>query len=281
MAMMMRCLQSWPEATGSHALSAAFQIEAPADAPQARSPRYNSKASISMTPTLRLTRELVDKLPQRVDERGPIRVMDPAPEYYDQTAAKIISELHRPGELWIFAIGSLIWNPRCDVIARKTGLVKGWRRSFCIGPDRRFRGNPSAPGRMLSLDRGGECCGIALRMAPDDLKTSLLELLKREPPHPPEWVQVETEDETIPAIAFVVDPNGVMYQAEPPEAELAEILARAVGHIGSMADYVLNTVTHLEEAGIHDPHLWHMQALIAGRLEQLAASAADASGVVS
>ena len=36
---------------------------------------------------------------------------DPEPEYYDRIATRIISELHRPDELWIFAIGSLIWNP--------------------------------------------------------------------------------------------------------------------------------------------------------------------------
>lgn len=222
-----------------------------------------------MTRTLRLTRELVNKLPERVDERGPVRVADPEPDYYDRTVTEIMSALHRPDELWVFAIGSLIWNPRCEVVARQPGLVKGWRRSFCIGPDRRFRGSPSAPGRMLSLDRGGECWGVALRMAPANLEASLRDLLTKEPPIPPEWVQVETDDGAVPAIAFVADPTWALYQPEPPEAALADILSTAVGHVGSMADYVLNTVTLLEEAGIHDPHLWRMQELIADRLERL------------
>jgi cation transport protein ChaC len=211
----------------------------------------------------------VNKLPVRVDERGPIVQADLAPEYYERIAERIISELHRPDELWIFAIGSLIWNPRCEVSERRVGLVKGWRRSFCIGPDRRFRGSPSAPGRMLSLDKGGECWGIALRMDPTNLYAALVDLLKKEPPLPPEWVQVQTGAGLLPALAFAVSPDWALYQPEPSENELADILATAVGHAGSMADYVLNTVTRLEEAGIHDPHIWRIQELIAERLERL------------
>lgn len=222
-----------------------------------------------MSEALKLTRELVNRLPQRVDERGPIRMSDPAEEYYDNTAAQILSKLHQPNELWVFAIGSLIWNPRCDVVDRKKGLVKGWRRSFCLGPDIRFRGNPAAPGNMLSLDRGGECWGIAMRMAPKDLSGSLISLLKQEPPCPPEWVEVETQMGKVPAIAFTAVTDFLLYQPEPPETELADTLAKAVGHVGSMADYVLNTVTELEKAGIHDPHIWRMQELIAKRLAKL------------
>lgn len=222
-----------------------------------------------MTSPFRLTRELVNKLPARIDERGPIIVPDPLPEYYDNTAADIISGLRAPDELWIFAIGSLIWNPRCEVADRRIGTVRGWRRSFCIGPDKRYRGSPTAPGRMLSLDTGGGCTGVLLRMAPADLQTSLVNLLKKEPPTPPQWVLAETEQGPTPAIAFTADPNWALYMPEPSEPELADILATAVGHVGSMADYVLNTITQLEAAGIHDPHLWRMQELIAERLERL------------
>ena len=222
-----------------------------------------------MAPPLRLTRALVDRLPARVDERGPVRISAPDPDYYETTAARIISEIDSTGELWVFAIGSLIWNPRCDVVERRPALVKGWQRSFCYGPEMRMRGSPSAPGRMLSLDCGGVCRGLALRMAPENLTTALIALLKQEPPFPPEWIEVETENGTFPAIAFTAFRGVYFYSQEPPIEELADILASSVGHIGSMADYLLNTVTHLEAAGIHDPHLWHLQELVAERLERL------------
>ena len=44
-------------------------------------------------------------------------------------------------------------------------------------------------------------------------------------------------------------------------------MAKAVGAWGSMAEYLLETVQHLEQIGIHDPQLWRMQSLVAERIE--------------
>ncbi len=41
------------------------------------------------------------------------------------------------------------------------------------------------------------------------------------------------------------------------------MLADACGHRGSGAEYVLNTVTHLEAKGIRDRNLWKLQRLVA------------------
>ena len=45
------------------------------------------------------------------------------------------------------------------------------------------------------------------------------------------------------------------------------MLARATGTRGSMAEYLHATVDHLEQMGIHDPHLWRLQHLVAERIE--------------
>ena len=71
------------------------------------------------------------------------------------------------------------------------------------------------------------------------------------------------------AIDFTDARDFVLYRPGPAEDEVADIIAKAVGHLGSMADYLLDTVTHLEQAGIHDPHLRRMQALVAERLERM------------
>lgn len=47
-----------------------------------------------MSNVLRLTRELVERLSEQVDERGPILMDDPFDEYYDKTAAQILCRLH-------------------------------------------------------------------------------------------------------------------------------------------------------------------------------------------
>ena len=222
-----------------------------------------------IVPTLRLTRTLVDRLPPRVDERGPVMLEDPPPEFYHRTAVEILERLDTQGAVWVFAAGSLIWNPRMKVAERRAAQVTGWRRAFCL-TDRRFRGCPSSPGLMMSLDRGGYCSGVVLRMdTGDDPLAALVSLLQKEPPVPPKRVTAETEAGPVEAILFAADPGFPLYRPEPPMEELADMLACAVGHIGTMAEYLLNTVTELERAGVHDRHLWRLQDMVAERLERL------------
>jgi cation transport protein ChaC len=45
------------------------------------------------------------------------------------------------------------------------------------------------------------------------------------------------------------------------------MLARAVGPAGSCAEYLLNTVSHLEERGIRDRYLWRLQAMVAAEID--------------
>ena len=228
---------------------------------------------------LRLTQELVDRLPPRVDERGPILLADPPDEYFREMTARILSAVPAGGDLWIFAIGSLIWKPRFPSVEQRPAIIRGWHRAFCLGPDTRYRGNPAAPGIMMSLDRGGQCRGIAFRMDPADPAASLDALLRLEPPIPPRWVRATTAAGEVRAIAFTVDRSHPFYVGGLTETELADQLARAVGHVGSMAAYILNTVTGLEAAGIHDPALWRMQALVAERLERLPAPITASDGL--
>ncbi|MFN4099377.1 MAG: gamma-glutamylcyclotransferase [Pararhodobacter sp.] len=221
-----------------------------------------------MPPPLMLTRALVDRLPPRVDEEEPLPGAPVPPEYYQDMATRLLAEAD-PGGLWIFASGSLIWNPRMPVAERRHAIVHGWRRSFCLGPMRSFRGSPSAPGVMLSLDRGGQCHGIAQRLAPDNAQADLAALLVTEPPRPPRWVRSKTAQGVVRAIAFTMDRDWWAYAPEPPLAQLADMLATSVGTMGTMAEYLLNTVEHLAEAGIHDRHLWRLQRMVAERLALL------------
>lgn len=196
-----------------------------------------------MTQPMRMTRARVDRLPTRTDEHGPVR-------------------MEAPDTLWVLAAGSLSWNPRCDMAERRAARADGWRRSFCLGPDRRFGSSPSKPGLMMSLDRQGECHGGVMRIQGDDVHP-------HDTPVPPRWVRGDTAVGQVMAIASTADPTSVMYCAEPDEAALAGIPASSVGNVGTMAEYLLNTVTELEKAGIHDPPLWRLQEMVAERLARL------------
>ncbi len=54
---------------------------------------------------------------------------------------------------------------------------------------------------------------------------------------------------------------------ENAERRCCEYLGTAAGHWGSCAEYLRETVFRLEEIGIHDASLWHLQELVAERIE--------------
>src|SRR5215217_402722 len=194
-----------------------------------------------------------------------------APEDYQRTIASLLGP-DRSDEVWIFAYGSLIWKPACDFVEMRTGLVRGWHRSFCLGWNNRFRGSDANPGLMLALDRGGACNGVLYRLPPGKVDEAMTKLLEREmgwlpSPFPPRWVNVRSRDRTIRALTFCIDRHSGRYVSGLSVDRIAEVLATAVGSRGSMAEYLFATVRHLEDMGIHDPHLWQLQSLVADRIE--------------
>lgn len=191
---------------------------------------------------------------------------------YERAIQDLLASGPDPAELWIFAYGSLIWKPACAFIEIRTGVVRGWHRAFCLGWNTRFRGSTENPGLMLALDHGGACKGVAYRVPPDAVRDNLRKLLEREmgwkpSSFPPRWVDVVTRDGRIRALTFCIDRHSGRYVSGLSEAEIAGVLARAVGARGSMAEYLFNTITHLESLGIHDPHLWRLQDLVATHIE--------------
>jgi cation transport protein ChaC len=167
----------------------------------------------------------------------------------------------------LFAYGSLIWKPEIEHVGEEIGVARGWHRSFCFRMPR-FRGTPEQPGLMMALDRGGQCQGILYELPNDDLEGQFGKLFRREftykPPNSmPRWIKVETAFGPAAALAFVMNRASPFYAGGLSLEAVAEVLARACGHVGSGAEYLLNTVTHLEERGIRDRNLWRLQALVA------------------
>ncbi|MCR6672251.1 gamma-glutamylcyclotransferase [Devosia ginsengisoli] len=194
------------------------------------------------------------------------------PEDHARTIDMLLGPDRDHDEVWIFAYGSLIWKPACDFVEMRTGLVRGWHRAFCLGWNNRFRGSDANPGLMLALDRGGACNGVLYRLPPDQIDEAMTQLLEREmgwfpSPFPPRWVNARSGDRMIRALTFCIDRNSGRYVSGLSVEEIADVLSKAVGSRGSMAEYLFATVRHLEDVGIHDPHLWQLQSLVADRIE--------------
>ena len=223
---------------------------------------------------MRLTRELVDRV-IRVEVAPPLPFPALSDAEYDAAVRALIAGAPAPDEVWLFAYGSLIWKPACDVVEQRIGTARGWHRRFCLGWDRWFRGCDERPGLMLSLDRGGQCKGVAYRLPPDAVEANLGRLLRREMrvktrAHAPRWLTIRAEDGPLRAIAFVIDREGGRYVPGLSLEETADALAVAAGPMGSMAEYLHSTVHHLEELGIHDKQLWRLQEMVGQRLELIA-----------
>lgn len=223
---------------------------------------------------MRLTPELVALLPPKIDDPGPMPMeLQWSPDYtYEDTIAdshkRLMAGASPEDGLWLFACGSLIWKKRFDFEEERTGLVRGWHRSYCMGPDTRYRGNPGAPSYTLSMDRGGQCKGMVYRLKRADLEANLDRLLRAEPPFPPSWLTVETAGGRVRAFAFTAPrryPSS--YVGRLSDEQVADALARAVGMWGSSAEYLYSTCRHLEDLNLCDARLWRLQELVADRIK--------------
>lgn len=174
------------------------------------------------------------------------------------------------GGLWVFAYGSLLWSPEFAFTEQRIGSLRGWHRRFCL-LQRRYRGTPETPGLVLGLDRGGLCRGIAFRLADTDPHATLMPVWRREMKgkgYEGRWVAVETDEGPVTALTFMVNRRSDRYTGRLSDAEIAHMIAAACGHLGPSAEYLFRTVEACARLGIHDRHLWSLQALVAERLRE-------------
>ena len=215
-----------------------------------------------------LRREIADPGPQLLPGFRPAAEAD-----YEELVSRLMSSRPKDGGFWVFAYGSLIWNPDFDFVDRRPARAHGWPRTFCLGWDYRFRGNVDQPGLMLALDRGGQCAGVIYRLAEEILEANLHRLVRREmsmvpTAFPARWIRVATADGPVSALTFAMNRKSGRYIDGLDDGALADVLARACGFRGSMAEYLHATVSRLEELGVHDRYLWRLQHLVAERIER-------------
>ena len=181
-------------------------------------------------------------------------------------------------ELWIFAYGSLIWNPLFDYSDRCSVLLEGWHRQFCLlAPV--GRGTIDNPGLVLGLEKkAGSCCqGIAYRLPMDEnLESELLLLWRREMvvgSYIPTWIVGKNNynssgrvpEKEIEVLTFTVNQQHSVYVKDLSNEQIVESLATAQGSLGSSAEYLCNTVQGLLAAGIEDRALIELDDLVKRR----------------
>ena len=162
------------------------------------------------------------------------------------------------GELWVFGYGSLMWSPGFRCAEKRTALVRGYHRALCILSSR-YRGTPEKPGLVMGLCRGGSCWGIAFRVPASRVNHVVTMLWKREmlnKVYKPTLIPVTAAPgRRIRALAFIADTSHRQFVKELDLHGRARLVAQGIGQRGPCVDYIQNTLEHMHQVGVRDPHL--------------------------
>jgi glutathione-specific gamma-glutamylcyclotransferase len=199
-------------------------------------------------------------------------MLDATPEFAlaDSMPPDIVALRDSAEPVWIFAYGSLMWDPEYPRAEAEPALLCGYHRSFCLF-SYDYRGTRERPGLTLGLDRGGACRGIVLRLPSESLAAAIDRLWAREMTAPRVYdmrlLPVRSACGTRKAFAFTVRRDHPDYAGRLSPDETARIIAGAVGRRGACRDYLTGTVLHLAALGLADAPLTRLAA----RVEALAA----------
>jgi glutathione-specific gamma-glutamylcyclotransferase len=162
---------------------------------------------------------------------------------------------HTEPDLWVFAYGSLMWNPGFAYVERQRATLHGSHRSLCIYSTH-YRGTQSCPGLVMGLDRGGSCHGFAFRVAGEHIGETRAYLAARELiTHVYKEVTRPlrlADGRRVPGLCYVADPTHPQYAGRLTREETLRLIRQGCGNAGPCCDYVLNTLDALADLGIKD-----------------------------
>ena len=173
--------------------------------------------------------------------------------------------------MWPFGYGSLMWDgweERFGCLRRTPADLRGHARIFNKKSLERW-GTRSRPGLTLNLTPSGACRGVAFAV-PGDKRDATLDYLRRREQVTDVYLEairpvslLDGSGRELEALCYVVDRAHPQYAGRLSIEAQARLVRSAIGRSGSNIDYVLNTVRHLDEAGIHDVELMALAAHLA------------------
>ena len=184
------------------------------------------------------------------------------------------------GDVFVFACGSLMWNPFIETIDRVPARTVGYRRSLCLSSDV-GRGTAELPGLMFGMEPGGSAVGFALRIAADKVAHELevlwrLEMISNA--YAPRWLAIRMGGERAHAVAFVIKAHP-RYAGGLDFATVVERVATARGSFGTCYEYVSRAHEALAAAGMRDRPLEQVVTAARARMAALAAGGGDAAAI--
>jgi cation transport protein ChaC len=178
------------------------------------------------------------------------------------------------GDLWVFAYGSLMWDPGFHIVEIRTATLQGYHRRFCLKSEI-GRGSAENPALMAALDVEGSCHGLAFRIPEASVEQETKLLWMREMlmgAYTPAIVPIATPQGPLTAVTFLINRSSKRYVRLDLE-ETARLIATGRGIRGTCLEYLENLMERLELCGLDDPDMHQLR----DRVRLLVAAAAHAS----
>lgn len=162
---------------------------------------------------------------------------------------------HRDADLWVFAYGSLMWDPAFRFAEVRRAHAPAHARRFILKDVYGARGTAEAPGLMAALDHGTGCDGLAFRIECRHIEEETEILWRREgiaPAYTPTFIDVAHAGGKVSALAFLADHDALLIDAGMTRAEQVRCLATGSGFMGTSLQYLSNVVGQFSALGIED-----------------------------
>ncbi|MFN4121067.1 gamma-glutamylcyclotransferase [Acidovorax sp.] len=183
-------------------------------------------------------------------------------------------------DLWVFAYGSLMWNPGFHFDEVRRASLPGFARRFALSTSI-GRGTPDCPGLVLTLQPdpapqstrdAAVCEGLVFRIPAVWVDAESRMLWRREMitgAYCPTLMPLHTPQGPL-ASALVLTANTTHrhYRGNLTLRQTADTIARACGRIGSNRDYLDQLAAQCAVLGIDDPYVQQLATLVAGTVQK-------------
>lgn len=153
--------------------------------------------------------------------------------------------------VYVFAYGSLMWNPGFAHASATPALLIGWRRAWCV-QSTFYRGCDDVPGYVLGLKKGGSCVGVLFEIDDENAVETVqaLDLREmRERGYVRQGLEVMHPNGILNAFAYTSDDL-----PDPCDRSFTSAYLNSKGKAGANRDYVDSTCAFL--ASLDVPEEW-------------------------
>jgi glutathione-specific gamma-glutamylcyclotransferase len=166
-------------------------------------------------------------------------------------------------DLWVFAYGSLMWDPAFKFAEVRRAHAAGYARRFILKDTFGARGSPAAPGLMAALDEGPGCDGLVFRITRGEVRHESGVFWRREllgHAYKPVFVKAATRFGDVEALTVIADHGSELIRSDLTREEQVRYIATGQGFLGTSLQYIENIAEHFAALEIEDSEVAELLA---------------------